>query len=194
VADFWRRWHITFSNWLRDYLFYSLPGKRNAVMPYLNLVITMVLGGLWHGLTWGFFIWGGIHGLALAAARGYQALRGRRRGAPPWYTRLFCRLLTFHYVCLAWVFFRAESLDAARGIIEQVLSRTIGFANVTPAFAAVLMVAAVAHFLPAGWYTVFQRRFAEAPALVQAGALALLVFCIRYVSGAGSAPFVYQRF
>ena len=77
MTEFWRRWHITFSNWLRDYLYFSLPGKRTKVMPYLNLVITMILGGLWHGVTWNFAIWGALHGSALAATRLWQALRGR---------------------------------------------------------------------------------------------------------------------
>jgi D-alanyl-lipoteichoic acid acyltransferase DltB (MBOAT superfamily) len=75
MTEFWRRWHITFSNWLRDYLYFSLPGKRTKVMPYLNLIITMILGGLWHGVTWNFAIWGALHGSALAATRLWQALR-----------------------------------------------------------------------------------------------------------------------
>jgi D-alanyl-lipoteichoic acid acyltransferase DltB (MBOAT superfamily) len=194
VADFWRRWHITFSNWLRDYLFYSLPGPRGRVLPYLNLVITMVLGGLWHGLTLGFLSWGVLHGVALAATRAFQALCGRRAGVPPWYVRLFCRVLTFHYVCLGWIFFRAESFEAARDILGQIASATIGFANVTPQFAGVLALGATLHFLPAGWYSVFQRRFAEAPALVQGAALTLLVLGIRFWSASAAAPFVYQRF
>ncbi len=81
VTEFWRRWHISFSNWLRDYLYFSLPGARTKVMPYVNLVITMLLGGLWHGLTWTFAIWGLLHGTALAATRAWQVSRGRRR--PP---------------------------------------------------------------------------------------------------------------
>src|SRR5205085_2544786 len=65
ITDFWRRWHISFSNWLRDYIYFWLPGVRGKVMPYVNLVITMLLGGLWHGLTWPFAIWGVLHGAAL---------------------------------------------------------------------------------------------------------------------------------
>src|ERR1700690_283787 len=61
IADFWRRWHITFSGWLRDYLYFSLPGPRTRTMPYVNLIVTMAIGGLWHGLSWTFLIWGLIH-------------------------------------------------------------------------------------------------------------------------------------
>ncbi len=69
IADFWRRWHITFSNWLRDYLYFSLPGKRSKFMLYVNLIITMVIGGLWHGASWNFVIWGALHGIGLAVVR-----------------------------------------------------------------------------------------------------------------------------
>jgi D-alanyl-lipoteichoic acid acyltransferase DltB (MBOAT superfamily) len=193
IADFWRRWHISFSNWLRDYLFYSLPGPRGKVWPYLNLLTTMVLGGLWHGFAWGFVVWGVLHGGALSITRGWQAMRSKRP-PPLWHTRLFCRLVTFHFVCLTWVFFRAETIDGALLVIQQVSSATIGFANVSPAFALVLAAAAVLHFLPAGWYSALQSRYAAAPALVQAGALALLVLGIRIAGSSGAAPFVYQRF
>ena len=73
LADFWRRWHISFSNWLRDNLYYSLPGKRTKVMPYVSLVITMALGGLWHGAHWTFLIWGFWHGTGLAVVRWWQS-------------------------------------------------------------------------------------------------------------------------
>ena len=80
LADFWRRWHISFSNWLRDYLYFSLPGKRSKVMPYLNLIITMVIGGLWHGASWNFVIWGALHGIGLAAVRLWQTQHRYREG------------------------------------------------------------------------------------------------------------------
>ena len=87
VADFWRRWHITLSNWLRDYLYFSLPGKRSKVMPYFNLIITMVIGGLWHGASWTFVIWGALHGVGLAAVRYAQSAFPAKTGAiaPAWW-------------------------------------------------------------------------------------------------------------
>ena len=86
IADFWRRWHISFSNWLRDYLYFSLPGLRSRwkIFAYLNLVITMVLGGLWHGVSWNFAIWGLLHGVALAVTRAWQTWRGRRPAPAAW--------------------------------------------------------------------------------------------------------------
>ncbi|MBV9746519.1 MAG: MBOAT family protein, partial [Acidobacteriia bacterium] len=99
--EFWRRWHITFSNWLRDYLYFSLPGKRGKVMPYVNLIVTMVLGGLWHGITGTFAVWGLLHGVALAAARRWQVWR---RGRPEisW-SRPLRIFATYQFVCLTWV-------------------------------------------------------------------------------------------
>src|SRR5688500_15682155 len=109
LQDFWRRWHMTLSRWLRDYLYIPLGGNRGgARKTYRNLMLTMLLGGLWHGAAWTFVIWGGIHGGALSAERW-----ARRHWAgfhmPAW----LAWLVTFHVVCLAWVFFRSPDLDTA---------------------------------------------------------------------------------
>src|SRR5436190_11792641 len=95
LTDFWRRWHMSFSNWLRDYLFFSLPGTRTRLMPYLNLVITMVVAGLWHGVSATFALWGLSHGIGLAATRAWWALRGRST-TDTRMARLVGVLLTYH--------------------------------------------------------------------------------------------------
>ena len=111
IQDFWRRWHISLSTWLRDYLYIPLGGNRNGeVQTYRNLMLTMLLGGLWHGANWTYVVWGGLHGGALAVER--KLTRGKvaaRRHLPVWVKRI----LIFHFVCLAWIFFRASSLRAA---------------------------------------------------------------------------------
>ncbi len=127
LQDFWRRWHISLSSWLRDYLYIPLGGNRyGEVMTYRNLMLTMLLGGLWHGANSTFVVWGGIHGAGLAAERGLGRVDSRRSGAArqrsdgsaetaslfalrPW----IARIIVFHLVCLAWIFFRAESVHAA---------------------------------------------------------------------------------
>src|SRR5262249_33504676 len=108
VADFWRRWHITLSNWLRDYLYFSLPGKRSKVMVYVNLIITMVIGGLWHGAAWTFVIWGALHGVGLAIVRGWQVFRKNAKATGVW--RHFNIIATFHFVDPAGIFLRAPNL------------------------------------------------------------------------------------
>jgi alginate O-acetyltransferase complex protein AlgI len=109
ITEFWRRWHISLSTWLRDYLYVPLGGnRRGTVRTYRNLMLTMLLGGLWHGASWNFVIWGGIHGGCLAAERG--ASRARRPIAIPRFVRVPA---TFLIVMVAWVFFRAPSLPRA---------------------------------------------------------------------------------
>jgi alginate O-acetyltransferase complex protein AlgI len=106
VTDFWRRWHISLSTWLRDYLYVPLGGnRRGAGRTYVNLLTVMLVGGLWHGASWNFVIWGGIHGVLLAAERVWA---GRRRLPPA-----AGMVMTFGVICVSWVFFRAETLPQA---------------------------------------------------------------------------------
>jgi alginate O-acetyltransferase complex protein AlgI len=194
LADFWRRWHISFSSWLRDYLYFALPGKRTKVMPYLNLVITMVLGGLWHGLTWTFAIWGLLHGTALAATRAFQVRRGRVKQPPVWWRRALAVIATYHFVCFTWIFFRAGSVANAVDILERIASLSIGFENVAPLLTVTLIVGAAALFARKQWYTWAMERFAESPFYVHAAALVLVALVLQSLGGRGSAPFVYSRF
>jgi alginate O-acetyltransferase complex protein AlgI len=209
MTEFWRRWHITFSNWLRDYLYFSLPGKRTRVMPYLNLIVTMVLGGLWHGVTWNFAIWGALHGSALAATRLWQAsasradplVRGRRPRRPAlmdqngwsWgrVLRIFC---TYQFVCLTWVFFRAASLSDALTLLSRIASLTTGVENVTWPLAGVLLVAAASMFAGKKLYSQTMDLFANSPFYVHAAALALVAIALQLLGGRASTPFVYSRF
>lgn len=196
ISDFWRRWHISFSNWLRDYLYFSLPGLRSRwkIFAYLNLVITMVIAGLWHGAGWTFVVWGAWHGLGLAVHRGWQALQGNPKLTLTRGARFLCGLATFHFVLVGWVFFRASSLATAQDIFYQISSRTISFANITPAFVLVAAIAAAAHYVPKRWYDSGLQLYCQFPYYAQAAAIAALVVAIRYVAGSASAPFIYSRF
>jgi alginate O-acetyltransferase complex protein AlgI len=196
ISDFWRRWHISFSNWLRDYLYFSLPGLRSRwkIFAYLNLVITMMIGGLWHGAGWTFLAWGAWHGVGLATHRWWQTLRGKRKPSPAPAARFARGFLTFHFVLIGWIFFRASSLETARDILWQITSGTISFANITPAFALVAAFALAVHYIPQRWYDTGLRLYCQSPFYAQAAGIAALVVAIRYVSGASSAPFIYSRF
>ncbi len=191
LAEFWRRWHITLSNWLRDYLYFSLPGLRSRwkIFAYVNLVITMALGGLWHGPSINFLIWGLLHGLGLAALRCYQTAWSPAK-RPSWWGGL----ATFHFVAFSWIFFRAASPEVAGDMLARIASLTLSLANVTPSFIFILTLGAAAHFIPDTWYQGSLRAFTATPAYVQAGAMALLVIAIQYVANTGAAPFIYTRF
>jgi alginate O-acetyltransferase complex protein AlgI len=194
LTEFWRRWHLTFSNWLRDYLFFSLPGARSKVMPYINLVITMVLGGLWHGIAWTFAIWGLLHGLALAGTRAWWTLHGRPKQPVNQLRHVLAVFGTYQFVCLTWVFFRAASLPDAFAMLGRIGSLTAGFENVTIGLALVLVLAAAALFVKKTWYARAMETFAESPFYVHAAALVLVAVAIQLLGGRGSAPFVYSRF
>ncbi len=132
IRDFWRRWHITLSTWLRDYLYVSLGGNRGNILRICrNLLITMVLGGLWHGAAWTFLVWGLLHGAALAAERLWSARKAlgadvpvRPLGAPgqafPIVKRTVSILAVFHFVCLGWAIFRAQTLGEAASMLTRI--------------------------------------------------------------------------
>ena len=142
-SDFWRRWHISLSTWLRDYLYIPLGGNRGGrAFLYRNLMLTMLLGGLWHGAAWTFLAWGGLHGALLIAERGLRALPSAKWGVwKRWYGELPLIAATFLAVCVTWVFFRAESFPQAWAVLEalagaggfgkgELLTRDIGFTAV----------------------------------------------------------------
>ncbi len=113
ITEFWKRWHISLSSWLKDYLYIPLGGNRKGrVRTYINLLLTMVLGGLWHGANWTFVVWGAWHGAILATERAF-GVKGQLDAPTPFFKRLFCTALTFFAVILGWVMFRAESVGQA---------------------------------------------------------------------------------
>ena len=187
IADFWRRWHISLSNWLRDYLYFSLPGLRSKwkIFTYLNLIVTMVLGGLWHGASWNFVIWGALHGCGLAVTRAIQGNRKMESGGWRKIGRIF---LTVNFVCFAWIFFRAPTLEAAGSILSRIASLTISFENISGPVALVMAIAIVGHYFPMKWQDWVVDRFAATPFYAQAAALMLLAVALQYVSAAGVRP------
>jgi len=195
LAEFWRRWHVSLSTWLRDYVFFSLPGNRRGTFaPYANLVVTFVLGGLWHGTTWAFAGWGLVHGAGLALQRRLEARRpGPAAGRPAW-RRALGILVTFHVVSFAWILFRCESGVAALAFLEVLGRATWGLGNVPGVAAAALAVGLGAHALPTEWLGKVEGLFAALSAPAQAGLLLAALAAIRLSAGAAVAPFLYFRF
>jgi alginate O-acetyltransferase complex protein AlgI len=194
IAEFWRRWHITFSEWLRDYLFDFFPKRRKyPILSYsYAFLLTMMLGGLWHGISWNFFIWGALHGLGLGVVFAWK----KRRAVPSraWWSRLLAGLLTFHFVCFTWIFFRASTLAGALQILRGLSTFHWSLAGITPAVALVLAAAAILHSLPSSWFERAARFTAWVPFWAQGLAMAGLILLIQTMAGRGSAPFVYGNF
>ncbi|MBY0506429.1 MAG: hypothetical protein K2X03_21090 [Bryobacteraceae bacterium] len=193
LSDFWRRWHISLSNWLRDYLYFSFPAMRTKSMPYLAIIVTMLVGGLWHGASWNFVIWGALHGVGQALVRGWQAIRGPVGLKAPWAAAL-ATFFTVQFVCFAWIFFRAGTLDSAMRILDRIGSRTVSFSNISAPIQMILAIAIAGHYLPPRWWQWTQEKFAAAPFYAQAAALMLLMIGIQYVAATGAAPFIYTKF
>jgi D-alanyl-lipoteichoic acid acyltransferase DltB (MBOAT superfamily) len=185
--DFWRRWHMTLSRFLRDFLYIPLGGNRGGrLLTYRNLLITMVLGGLWHGAAWPFVLWGLLHGLGLVAE---HALGGRLH-APGWLRWA----VTFHLVVFGWILFRSESLHLAGTFLSRLPvagSATLWSAPVVLAIAGVIGL----QLLPARAVEAAQIRLERVRPLVLATGFAVLVALVgATVSGQGVAPFIYFRF
>jgi D-alanyl-lipoteichoic acid acyltransferase DltB (MBOAT superfamily) len=195
LIDFWRRWHISFSIWLRDYIQERLPQnrRRRPLLSYCSTVIvTFLIGGLWHGIAWTFLAWGALHGFALAAVRFWKnARRGKKPTQPG---TVFATILTFHFVCFTWIFFNASSLENAWEILGRLGSLTFSHDNLTLPILGVMAFAALAHCAPTRWLDWGSNLTARAPFWLQGAALAGVVLLIQTLSGKGSANFIYGSF
>ncbi len=190
--DFWRRWHISLSSWLRDYLYIPLGGNTGDWRRYRNLMLTMLLGGLWHGAAWKFVIWGGLHGVLLVVE---HSLVGEVREVlhMPW-AKVLGTFLTFHLVCLTWIFFRAVDLTHAiaflRGFGEISRASTIA----TP-FTLILILGCLAsQFLPRDRMAILERFAVRLPLAIQGGLLGAGMIAIFSIGPPGIAPFIYFQF
>lgn len=197
LQEFWKRWHISFSSWLTDYLFESLPKSRKWLrLSYCSaFLITFLLGGLWHGFAWTFLIWGAMHGIGLSLVFIWVRWRKSRAAhtASVW-AQVAGGLLTFHFVCLTWIFFRAESVPQALEILKQIGTHTLGAENLTARVVLVLLTAAALQCVPQAVFARSEKLVEKLPFWVQGGALAGLVLIIQNLAGKGSAPFVYGKF
>jgi alginate O-acetyltransferase complex protein AlgI len=198
LQDFWRRWHMTLSRWLRDYLYIPLGGSRGSRRAtYRNILITMVLGGLWHGAGWTFVAWGALHGLGQVAGR-FRRERRAAAGLPPLADgtaeRALQRLATFHLVCLGWMFFRADSLGTAFHLLGRLVTAWGPAPAVTPLLVLVIALAIAAQYVPRDALATVQDRFSQLTPLRQGALLGGILFLVTAMGPQGVAPFIYFRF
>jgi D-alanyl-lipoteichoic acid acyltransferase DltB (MBOAT superfamily) len=198
VQEFWRRWHMTLSRWLRDYVYIPFGGNRHGERAtYRNLMLTMVIGGLWHGAAWTFVVWGALHGGYLAAERWGRGWWAARVGAPvlPSAASTVVRwLVTFHLVCLAWIFFRADSLGTAFDLIDGLVGGGGPNELVTLLVIATVLAAIASQLVPKAMAARAASRFGHLAPVGQGVALAAGLTVIDVLGPDGVAPFIYFRF
>jgi D-alanyl-lipoteichoic acid acyltransferase DltB (MBOAT superfamily) len=203
LQDFWRRWHMTLSRWLRDYLYIPLGGNRGgSLKTYRNLMLTMLLGGLWHGAAWTFVVWGGIHGVGLAVERAWPFIANAMRFPaevparfPQPVKSAAARIVTFHVVCLAWVFFRAPDLGTAFAVLGRLFAGGPSTGIVTPEIVLLIAAALAVQWLPRGTGARLRTAFVALPVYAQGVSLGMVLLVIAAMSGGqGVAPFIYFRF
>ena len=197
ITEFWRRWHISLSSWLRDYLYIPLGGNRKGVVrQYINLFLTMLLGGLWHGASLTFVAWGALHGAALALDKLFQKVF---RPGNNWLIKLLGWLVTFHFVCFCWIFFRAGTFEVALQVIHQITHNPrpdllpAVLAAFRPVFALVALGYAL-HFLPDGLTVRLEGMMARRSVLTQAALLTVIIWIVIQVKSADIQPFIYFQF
>ena len=196
VSDFWRRWHMTLSRWLRDYLYIPLGGNRGGrLFTYRNLMLTMLIGGLWHGAGWTFIAWGAIHGTALVVERWWRERPGfvERPSTPG--RRAWHRFVTFQVVCLAWIFFRSDSFEDAWDLIVRLFTAWDEPSPlVTGGVLAAIAVGIGSQYLPRRLPLVIMARFSRLPVPAQAAVLSLALLVTHAMGPEGVAPFIYFQF
>ena len=206
ITEFWRRWHISLSSWLRDYLYIPLGGnRRGKARAYLNQFLTMLLGGLWHGASVRFIIWGALHGGALAvhkiaSSRKLQVASHEQKGLAANSLQLVASwFLTFHFVCFCWIFFRADSVATATAVVHRICTafQPELIPAMLPAYARVFGLMALAyylHFIPRPVKEGVRGWFGRVPDVGKALLIVAVVVLLFQVKNAQMQPFIYFQF
>jgi D-alanyl-lipoteichoic acid acyltransferase DltB (MBOAT superfamily) len=192
LQDFWRRWHISLSTWLRDYLYIPLGGNTGDWRRYRNLLITMLLGGLWHGAAWTFVIWGALHGGALAIEHWLRERWPRSLAGTAW--RALGIFLTFHFVCLTWIFFRAPDFDHAFLYLDGLTRFREPMTFASPFVLVLVFATLAAQFLPADRMERIEAAVTRMPMALQGALVGFCIVAIDAFGPSGIAPFIYFQF
>ena len=197
ITEFWRRWHISLSSWLRDYLYIPLGGNRKGkVRTYINLMITMLLGGLWHGASWNFIFWGFMHGVGLALDKLKDSFLKIPKNI---FTHTVGVLFTFHFVCFCWIFFRAKTFTIASQILTQIFTQfrisvawqwIQGYEYVF----ILILLGFITHFIPKKAHELSEKALANSPVFLKAFIIVLAIWLVIQVKSSDIQPFIYFQF
>jgi alginate O-acetyltransferase complex protein AlgI len=196
-SDFWQRWHISLSSWLRDYLYIPLGGNRKGrLRTGANLMVTMLLGGLWHGASWTFVAWGGLHGVYLIIERALNRILGGQDWIRRTATRVFLGLLTYFLVNITWVFFRAPDFDSAGLLLASMFGFAPGGAQILPTLDMVKVVVVIAALVSTHWVfrtTRIEDAARNVPHWAHGLAWGVMLILLALTQGGGNA-FIYFQF
>jgi D-alanyl-lipoteichoic acid acyltransferase DltB (MBOAT superfamily) len=192
VSNFWQRWHMSVSSFFRDYLFFGLGGSRRGNV-YLNLMLTFLAIGLWHGAGWNFVAYGAAHGSVVCLERWWRQRERPILGLPPAWSYALGVAATFHFIVLSRILFRAGDIDSARAYADALLHSDATLTRFDVISVTVLALAALAHVLPARWSELTLGRFARLPTVAQAAAFTMAILVLAAVS-TSQPGFVYFRF
>lgn len=199
IDEFWKRWHISLSRWLKDYLYIPLGGNRKGkIRTNINLIITMLLGGLWHGASLRFIIWGAFHGIALVISRIWRSAIGEKLFSDR-ISRIFGVFITFHFVTFCWIFFRAPDLDSVGIMLTQIIENFSpgSYSTVLPAYGSVFLLIIVGymiHLLPEVTKEVYRGYFIRIPLAGQMFVLLVVAVLLYQMRTTDVQPFIYFRF
>ncbi len=202
ITEFWRRWHISLSTWLKDYVYITMGGnKKGKIRTYLNLFLTMLIGGLWHGAGFRFIIWGAMHGIALIFHKGWMLV------FPPknenlkfsWLTKSLSWLITFHFICFCWIFFRAENMKVATQVLTQISFHFkpeifFEFINGYKTVLAVAFFGYFIHFTPKKWESFIENTVIRSPLVIKTIYLIFIILIVTQFKSAEIQPFIYFQF
>lgn len=198
ITEFWRRWHITLSSWLKDYLYISLGGNRKGTLrTYFNLFMVMFLGGLWHGAAWKFAIWGMLHGIMLALERFFGKLIKLPKTL---FSKSISWFFTFHFVVFTWIFFRASSFENAASVIEQIgklFEDNYIITEIIVGYKYIVILIGVSllfHFTPNRILFWFYKYYKRIPILVKSLFLAVVMWSLYLTLSSEVQPFIYFQF
>jgi D-alanyl-lipoteichoic acid acyltransferase DltB (MBOAT superfamily) len=198
ITEFWQRWHISLSSWLRDYLYIPLGGNRKGnARTYINLMLTMLLGGLWHGASWRFVVWGGWHGLALAVERFFNI--------PKWIknqnrvVKIIGVLITLHVWAFSMIFFRAQSYEAGIEVINQIIHYFhfevfLQFVESYTLVFILIVIGYLSHYVPQKMEDAVQKFITNLPLLGKAFLIAAVIWLVAQFKAADIQPFIYFQF
>ena len=204
ITEFWRRWHISLSTWLKDYLYISLGGNRKGrIRTYINLFITMLLGGLWHGAGFRFVLWGAMHGIALAIHKLYlEVFPSKTAVRSPVRQFLITTLsvfFTFHFVSFCWIFFRADNMETALQMIRQIVFHFnprifFEFINGYKAVLIMMLIGYSLHFIPKSVELKTENIVTNLPLLLKVVFMILVILLVVQFKSSEIQPFIYFQF